>query len=446
MFVDARSHREISLIGKIFAYHMLTERCHRMSSKFVKSTAAQLSCPPGVEKSFYWDAVLPGFGVCVRASGRKSWVAQYRNLDGRSRRVTLGDVRVVDLDQARKKAREHLSRASLGEDPQADLTAARRAIRVKALVDEYLEDSKSKHRARYHLEVRRHLLNHAASLHGEVAETVSRANIHELLKAVATKNGPMAANRLHAALSSLWAWALRAGRLDGDNPVAYVPKPGKERARDRVLSSAELGMIWKCTSRNHDHDRIVRLLLLTGARREEVGGMRWSEITLSGDGTAIWTLPGERAKNGLAHEVFLSAFAVSLLPQQRDENDSVFGLSENGFSGWSRCKSDLDKRMRLASERALSRQTKKLKPRANGNDEEDRKLGWVLHDFRRTLSTWSNDNGVEPHIVEALLNHISGSAKRGVAGVYNRAAYRTQKREALLKWEVHVRQLVSTKD
>jgi len=404
-----------------------------MSTKFDKATAARLECSEGADKKFYWDRSLPGFGLCVRSSGRRAWVAQYRNAEGRSRRITIGDARIVSLDDARKKAREHLSKASLGQDPQAERSATRHAVRVKAVIDEYLEQSKPKHRPRYHLEVRRHLLDHAKPLHGETARNVSRAEIYELLKTIASKNGVMAANRLRAALSSLWTWALRAGRIEGDNPVAYVQKPGKERARDRVLDPRELSLIWSCTQRNHDHDRIVRLLLLTGARREEVGAMRWSEIEYLEGGTAIWTLPRERSKNGLPHEVVLSSLALMQLPTKREDTDLIFGRTENGFSGWSRCKRELEERMRSTRER-ISGPRKK-------NQITRLAKGWVLHDFRRTLSTWCNESGIEPHVVEALLNHVSGSAKRGVAGVYNRAAYRSQKEMALSKWETHIRHL-----
>lgn len=364
-------------------------------------------------------------------------MAQYRTSDGKSRRVTLGDIRVVGLDDARKKAREHLSRANLGHDPQAERAAARRATRFKSLVDDYLTESKAKHRERYQREVARHLIKHALPLHRQPADSVSRSDIYELLKAVAAKNGPMAANRLRAALSSLWTWALRTGRVEGDNPVAYVPRPAKERIRDRVLAETEMSAIWRCTGQNHDHDRIVRLLLLTGARREEVGSMRWSELEISLDSkSALWTLPRGRSKNGLPHEVFLNALALAQLPARRCETDLVFGLTGHGFSGWSRCKKRLDSRILKQVASDFEAKHGRL-PRSH----EVKLTSWVLHDLRRTFSTWCNEDGVEPHIVEALLNHVSGSARRGVAGVYNRAAYRTQKAAALAKWEAYLKKL-----
>ena len=390
--------------------------------RFTRATATSTPAPgrPGAptKKTFSWDGALPGFGLCARPSGLKTWVVQYRTADARSRRITLGDVRSVSLDDARKKAREHLSRAHLGQDPQAVKTAARHAVRLRTLVDAYLVSTEARHSKRYRSEVERHLTKHALPLHHEAAAAISRSDIDELLRDVTFSSGPVAANRLRASLSALWTWSLRTGRIDGDNPVANVPRPAKERTRDRVLTDSELGAIWRGTGGGNDHDRIVRVLMLTGARREEVGSMRWSEIEphrLEGGGGCLWTLPRERSKNGLPHEVFLGPACLAQLPPQRTDNDMVFGLTENGFSGWSRCKARLDKRL-----------------------VEARARPWVLHDLRRTFSTWCNESGIEPHVVEALLNHVSGTARRGVAGVYNRAAYRTQKATALARWAKHI--------
>lgn len=397
--------------------------------KFTRAVVTGLSCPSEAQKTFFWDGTLPGFGLCVRTTGLKSWVVQYRTADGKSRRVTLGDMRAVSLDDARKKAREHLSRANLGHDPQAEKAAARRAVRLESLIDDYLSDVKLKHSARYQTEVERHLRKQARPLHNEAAAGITRADIDDLLKAVRSGNGPIAANRLRASLSALWTWALRTGRIEGENQVAHVPRPTNERTRERVLTDAELALIWRCTAGSHDHDRIVRLLLLTGARREEAGSMQWGELEISaGNTSGLWLLPRHRSKNRLPHEVPLGSLAIGQLPERRENSASVFGLSQNGFSGWSRCKARLDARM--------------LKTMRDDAPDDDTGLEpWTLHDLRRTFSTRCNENGVEPHVVEALLNHVSGSARRGVAGVYNRAAYRAQKAAALAKWEAYIRDL-----
>jgi integrase len=422
--------------------------------KLTKASVAPLACPPGEGVAFFWDAGLPGFGVCARATGRRTWVVQFRVPDGRSRRMSLGDLRTVTLEKARAKAVEHLSRAKLGEDPHAERKAARRAVKLAAIVGDYLADVQAKLRPRSYEEVERHLRSHAAPLHQEPVGAIDRAAVVRLLTNIRDTKGPVAANRVRASLSALWTWGLSTGRIEGENPVAHTPKPAKETARERVLSDAEIALLWRCTGRDHDHDRIVRLLLLTGARREEVGGMAWAELEATSGG-ALWTLPAARSKNGLPHEVPLGPLAAAQLPpkptaRQGDgaagplPRQMVFGKlgsadtdgprTASGFSGWSRCKERLDARM-LAALREDFAEAHGREPR----DGECVLTPWVLHDLRRTFSTWANESGVEPHVVEAVLNHVSGAARRGVAGTYNKALYRAQKAAALAAWEAHVR-------
>jgi integrase len=215
----------------------------------------------------------------------------------------------------------------------------------------------------------------------------------------------------------MFAWAMRAG-LAKENPAALVPR-NSEVAKDRVLSSEELQLIWAATGTGTDHDRIVRLLMLTGCRRNEMGGLRWSEV----DGSLI-TVPASRTKTSILHEVPLSALAFAQMPARSEGREAVFGEGHAGFSGWSRSKARLDARIaRLRAPEAA----------AEGGAVPAYAIpAWSLHDFRRTLSTRLNDAGVDPHVVEALLGHAG--AKRGVAGVYNRASYRAQKAEALETW------------
>lgn len=399
------------------------------ATRFTKSTLPRLICPHGRAEAFHWDAALPGFGVRAYSSGRRQWIAQYRDGAGRTRRMTVGDVKTVDLDDARGAARKLLSKVELGADPQAEKQAARRAVRVSALIGAYLADAEKRLKPRSYVEVRRHLTAHSKPLHPEAAALVGRADVVRVLSGIVKAGGPVAANRVRSSLSALWVWGLRAGVIDGENPVANVPKPGQEKPRERTLSDQELGLIWQATAGDHDHDRIVRLLMLTGARREEVAGMTWGEV----DGP-LWTLPSDRSKNGLPHEVPLAPLALDQMPDRRAGRALVFGDGEGGFSGWSRCKERLDGRMKALARKAFEERH----GRAPEADEADAPA-WTLHDQRRTVSTWLSETGTEPHIVEAVLNHVSGAAKRGVAGTYNRATYREQKRAALARWEAHVR-------
>jgi integrase len=153
----------------------------------------------------------------------------------------------------------------------------------------------------------------------------------------------------------------------------------------------------------------VRLLILTGCRRKEIGGMRWSEFD---DGK--WMLPSERTKNGHAHTLPLSASAWSIInsvPRVADR-DHLFGVRSDGFKDWGR-KRFLDARL------------------------GDTIKAWTLRDLRRTVATRMADIGVQPHIIEAVLNHVSGH-KHGVAGIYNRATYEPEKQQALALWADHL--------
>jgi integrase len=195
-----------------------------------------------------------------------------------------------------------------------------------------------------------------------------------------------------------------------------------------VLAPDELRAIWEATSPLAPHDRIVRLLLLTGARRQEVGGMAEAELDRA---RGLWLLPGERSKNGRQLEVPLSRQALALLPEP-DGRSHLFGRGGRApFSGWSRCKARLDQQ--IARQRAEARLGREL---AEGETPapEDALAEWHLHDLRRSFVTLISEHGLAPpHIVEAIVGHVSGH-KGGVAGVYIRALYRQEKAAALQAW------------
>jgi integrase len=158
---------------------------------------------------------------------------------------------------------------------------------------------------------------------------------------------------------------------------------------------------------------------LTGARRDEVAGLRWSEIDID---AALWTLPAARAKNARQHEVPLSTHALALLAARPRAGNFVFGRGGRGrFSGYSRAKARLDQALGQA-----------VAP-------------WVLHDLRRSVVTHMVELGIAPHVVEACVNHVSGH-KGGVAGIYNRATYREPKKAALQAWGDHLEALVEGRE
>ena len=306
---------------------------------------------------------------------------------------------------------------------------AKEAITLESVADLYIaEYVEKKQKARTQLETKRHLHSHWAPLHGTPLHKIDRRNVAARLNEIASTSGPIAANRARSTLNHLFVWAMQQGVVE-ENPVAGTSKPGKEIARDRVLKPSEVAAIWHATGSASDFNSIVRLLLLTGQRREEVAGMRWSEIDFE---QALWTLPRERTKNGTQHDVPFSEQALQIIvdrpkligPDGR-QRDLIFGRGTGPFSGWSRCKKRLDAQLARSADNQLGVEGK-------GS------LNWRLHDLRRTVVTgMAEELNVLPHVIESVVNHLSGH-KSGVAGIYNRATYGKEKRAALQAWANHV--------
>ncbi|TGE02408.1 tyrosine-type recombinase/integrase [Methylobacterium nonmethylotrophicum] len=382
--------------------------------RFTSQSVAALKAPTGKRYVLVFDEATPGFGVKVSEGGSRQWVVQYRDGAGKSRRTTLGRVEVMPLPKARDAARDLLARVRLGDDPRAEKTKAKTkpVETFGELVPRYIAHAEGRLRPRSIEAARQHLNGHFKGLHNKPVTEVKRADVASQLAAITKGSGPQAANRARAVLSAFFAWTVGEGIAEA-NPVSGSNRPAPAKARERVLSAPELVAVWKACE-DDDFGRIVRLLILTGARREEVAAIAWSELDLP---AALWALPGARSKNHRAHDVPLSQTALDILANvpHRAGRDLLFGLRANGFSGFSRCKARLDTRSSVT--------------------------GWTLHDLRRTAATGMAELGVLPHVVEAVLNHVSGH-KAGVAGIYNRASYAREKREALDLWAAHVMALI----
>jgi integrase len=384
-------------------------------TRITKATIGKLTCPPGQQEAFYWDGEISGLGLRVYPSGRKTWVLQYRDTSGRTRRHPIGQASAIDPAAARKLASDLVRRVAGGANPSVERRQAREAATVGDIFEAYLVHAEKEQRPSSFDQTRRNLRKYAARLHREAVAEIDRAAVSRLHQLLGTEAGRVQANRVLASLSAAWVWALRTGLVGGDNPAAYVPKFG-EKPRERVLTSDELRLIWRCTDRESSYDRIVRTLMLTACRRQEIGGMRWAEV--EGD---VLVVAAARMKRGRPHEVPLSSLAFAQLPK-RCADGCVFSTSEIGFEGWSGAKKALDRRI----------------------GEHGAALpAWGLHDLRRTFSTIAHERALaEPHIIEAVLAHEG--AQSGVAGVYNRAAYREQKRAALNAWSALVADFVQS--
>jgi integrase len=234
------------------------------------------------------------------------------------------------------------------------------------------------------------------------------------LNHISLESGPIVAACARAQLSALFRWALAHG-LATINPVVGTLAPKGSQPRERVLSDSELSRIWKACG-DDDHGRCIKLLIMTGARRQEIGGMAWSEIDLD---RGTWTLPSTRSKNKRAHVLPLLPMMLDVIkPVPRmASRDTLFGTRGGGFVAWSGGKVLLDARLGFAE-------------------------GWTVHDIRRSVATRMADLGVLPHVIEEVLNHQSGH-RRGPAGIYNRSSYEREVRAAMALWHDHLRTLIA---
>jgi integrase len=246
------------------------------------------------------------------------------------------------------------------------------------------------------------------------ADQIRRPGLTKLLNELMEENGPGVARNARAAINAIFKWAMSQCLIEGPNPTQGIklPRPNK---RKRWLSEDELRAVWHGCENLGDFGRIVRLLILTGCRREEVAALKWTEIVQLKDGQAI-VLPGERTKNGEEHIIALTPLMLAQLPQ--GGGPYVFGPfgGEQSFTGWSYGEEEL--------------------PRRTGPLPGGR---WTRHDLRHTFSTHMNNKELAPkHIIEACLNHKEG----GMAGHYNHATYEEQKRAAFEAWAAELSRIV----
>jgi integrase len=358
----------------------------------------------------FWDDELPGFGVRLRGA-TKRWLIQYR-AGLQQRRESLGDVRKVPLDDARRIARQRFAQIELGADPAADREAARAAAAKVALTlgtvsNRYLEAKRGVVRPRTYRESVRYFAVHWASLRGRPVASVTRADIAAELQIIRKAHGQVAASRARAYLSAMFSWAMGEAMIDA-NPVIGTNDPGDGiKPRERVLSDAELKLVWNAAG-DGDFGRIVKLLILCGARRQEIGSAQWCDIDFD---SGVLTIPADRAKNHHALELPLPPAALEILRSTPRRGVCVFGSKGTGFTSWS------------VSIKALYRRL-----------AEQLMAPWTLHDLRRSYRTALGRLGVPPHVAELLIDHT----KSGIEATYDRYSYAGEKARALALWADHI--------
>jgi integrase len=380
--------------------------------KLTAKNVLTLPVPAGKADHIVWDDDVHGLGLRIR-DGRRTLVFQYK-IGDQHRRMNLGAVSAISFGKTRETAKDLYARVRLGQDPASEKAEARikAAETFAAVAARFLEYKRTRLRPRSYPDVERHLLVHAKALHGLQLAKIERRDIATVIAAVADNSGAVTGNRVRTSLSTFFSWAMMYGLIEG-NPVAGTAR-NREHSRERVLDPVELRAIWNNLADDH-YGAIVKLLALTGQRAGEIAALRWSEI----HGNTV-VLPSDRTKNHRVHVVPLSAAARAILEAQPRrtnaagrERDLIFGHGEGAFSGWSKAKGELDARITAVIGKPLPH--------------------WTPHDLRRTAATQMAELGVQPHVIEGVLNHVSGH-RAGVAGIYNRASYEREKTIALDLW------------
>jgi hypothetical protein len=255
----------------------------KLTAAFVKSATAE----DGKERSVYWDQELSGFGLMVTSAGHRSYVVQYRS-HGRSRRYTIGDAAKIDLDAARRRARQIFGEVAHGGDPAADKRRDAEADRhsLKAVCESYLAREGGKIRTG---EKRRATLERLVypKLGTRQIDDIRRLDIVHLLDDIEDTRGPAMADQVLAILRRVFNWhAIRDDDFRSPIVRGMNPRDAEAHERNRVLNDDELTSVWKAAETYPGPwGQFVRFLLLTAARRNEVAEMRWDE--LSGD---LWNL------------------------------------------------------------------------------------------------------------------------------------------------------------
>jgi integrase len=415
---------------------------------------AALIVEDGRKDRLVFDTACPGLGVRVTAKGTRTFIAQWSDPATRRKvREPLGVWGNLTIEQAREAARARLGAVAKGIDPraerlrqraEAERERAEAALTFDALIEEWKALHLAHRRPRYADEAERAIRCGLPGLLKRPAARISRSDAVNALDQIVKAGKAVTAGRTMAYARACFAWGKRRGKVP-ENPFAELPIAAGATERERVLSDAEIAEVLAAADTlSYPFGRFYKLMILTLQRREEVAGMRWSEIS---DDMTRWALPGARMKNGKPHIVHLSEAARAVLRSiPRVEGcDLVFtttayrvgaaGTAPNGrrkaeprpISGFSQGKRYLDAAIAKARAEAA----------AKAGQKAEAMPAWRVHDLRRTGVTTLAALGFDSIVVDKLLAHQPGKL-RGVAGVYQRHDFARERAAALDAWAAHV--------
>jgi integrase len=424
----------------------------------------------GAGRAIYWDRKLKGFGLLVTEAGAKSYVVQYRAGRGRgspTRRVTIGKHGSPwTPETAREAAERLLASVTHGADPAAERAAARKAAKAgpdttrlfSTVLADWLNRDQAGNRSKAEVErlMRREVEPHWGAL--EIG-TIRKRDVIALVDGIADRGARTMANRTLAHVRRLFNWAASRDIIDA-SPAQHVEKPAAETRRDRTLSDDELACVWRAAAAMgpHPFGAGVRLLLLTGARRDEIFSARWGEI----DGATL-RLPADRSKSKDGRSIALTPRAVAVLEtlprvnafvltgggcrsdEARQRASAARGVDDvaegTPYQAIGKSKAAIDTAI-CCARRDAAEPSRKGEPLTDAERKAHALPDWRLHDLRRTVATGMQRLGVRLEVIEAVLGHVSGS-RAGIVGVYQRHAFEAEAREALARWGAHVERLLS---
>ena len=371
------------------------------------------AAPPQRGQTEIYDRGYPGLALRISYGGGKSFTTFYHT-GGKHRRMTLGIWPAMSLAEARDAWRQVREAVARGEDPARAKQGRKPSSSFDVVVEEWLKRDQSRNRDSTQRQVQLIVANELMpAWTGRAVGDIGKRDVLDLLDGICDRGAPIMANRVFVYTNRFFRWCVSRDVVPS-NPMAGLSRPGVEKARDRVLTDGELAKVWRAACDAGGFGRIIRLLILTGARKEEVGRLRWDEVV-----DDHIKLTADRTKTGEPNDIPLSSAARALLAAMAPlvAEGLVFATGAGKpITSWARHKARLDAAAGVT--------------------------GWRIHDLRRTFSTGVNELGAEPHVVESILGHKI----RGVAGVYNKAKHVAAKRAAVEAWGAHVLALVEGRD
>jgi len=387
---------------------------HRLDDR---ATVSALTLPEGKTDFTYWDATLKGFGLRLRIGhdGKlfRRFLVMYR-VDGKQRMKIIENPpgKVLTEKAAREIAITMLGKVHEGKDPvpKKNAACAELGYTFASVVEKYIDAEKGTWSASSRYQKNLYLKDdYFKPLHSRLVSSITRKDIAPLIRAIRTTHSDNTAKQARTHLSSFFSWALAEAYGDQDvNPVIDTSEPKGNDARERALRPDELKAIWDACEGAGEYGKIIRLLILTGCRREEIGELRQSWF--APDMTSF-KIP--HTKNGKAHTVFVTPMMRAIIDTvpRVVGRDSLFGVrGEKGFTQWG----------------------------------DKYKLGdgcdyWQVRDLRRTMRTGLGKLKVPPHIAELVVNH----KKKKLVATYDTYTYEDEIADAFARWSNHVVGIVS---